>query len=135
MGAEFIEQNGTEHHVAVFATFAALDVNHHPLAINVATLQASQLGVPNTGGVEGHEDSSMKGCASRLDELCDLFLAENRGQAVCLLGIRSVGDAPRFLKRLNVEKPQGTQVGGHGTGRQLPFGEEVGLVLPNVLWA
>jgi hypothetical protein len=37
--AEFIEQNGTEHHVAVLATLAALDVNHHPSAVNVADLQ------------------------------------------------------------------------------------------------
>src|SRR5947207_11065801 len=53
----------------------------------------------------GHEDSSMKWCASRIDHLGYFFLTENRGQAVCLFGIRSVGNAPRFLKRLNVEKP------------------------------
>jgi hypothetical protein len=38
--AEFIEQNGAEHYVAVFATLAALDVNHHALAINVVDLEA-----------------------------------------------------------------------------------------------
>jgi hypothetical protein len=38
--AELIEQYGAEHHVAVFATLTALDVNHHPLTINVADLQA-----------------------------------------------------------------------------------------------
>ena len=80
--AEFVEQNGTEHHVAVLATLATLDVNHHPSAIDVADLQASQLRVPNAGGVEGHEDSSMKRCASRIDELGYFFLTENRGQAV-----------------------------------------------------
>src|ERR1700691_2879222 len=67
--AEFVEQNGTEHYVAVLATLAALDVNHHPSAINVADLQPSQLRVPSTGGIEGHENSSMKWCASRIDEL------------------------------------------------------------------
>ncbi len=72
--AEFVEQNGTEHYVTVLATLAALDVNHHPSAINVADLQASQLRVPNTGGIEGHEDSSMKWCASRIDELGYFFL-------------------------------------------------------------
>jgi hypothetical protein len=55
----------------------------------------------------------MKWCVSRLDELCYLFLAENGGQAVRLLGIRRVGNAPPSFKRLNVEKPQGTQVVGH----------------------
>jgi len=52
--AEFLEQNGTQHYIAVFTTLA-LDVNHHPSAIDVAHLQASQLRVPNTGGVESHE--------------------------------------------------------------------------------
>ena len=65
---------GEVHYVAVLATLAALDVNHHPSAINVADLQASQLRVPNTGGIEGHEDSSMKWCASRIDELGHFFL-------------------------------------------------------------
>jgi hypothetical protein len=76
---EFIEQNRTEHHVAVFATLAGLDVDHHPSAINVADLQASQLRVPNAGSVEGHEDRSMKWCAGRIDELRHFFLTENRG--------------------------------------------------------
>jgi len=57
----------------------ALDVNHHPSAINVADLQASQLRVPNTGGIEGYEESSMKWCASRIDELGHYFLTENGG--------------------------------------------------------
>ena len=77
--AELVEQNGTEHYVAVLATLATLDVNHHPSAINVADLQASQLRVPNTGGIEGHEDSSMKWCASRIDELGHFFLTGNGG--------------------------------------------------------
>jgi len=77
--AEFVEQNGTEHYITVLATLAALDVNHHPSAINVADLQASQLRVPNTGGIEGHEDSSMKWCVSRIDELGHFFLTENGG--------------------------------------------------------
>ena len=107
MCAEFVEQNGTEHYVAVLATLAALDVNHHPSAINVADLQASQLRVPNTGGIEGHEDSSMKWCASRIDELGHFFLTENGGQAVALLRIGGVGNAPWLLEGLDVEKPQG----------------------------
>src|SRR5215469_9475062 len=83
VGAEFLEQNGTQHH-------------------------ASQLLVANTSGIEGHENGSMKRCASCIDELRHFFLTENGGQAVGLLGIRSVGNTPRFLKRLNVEKPQRT---------------------------
>src|SRR5580704_15969376 len=33
---QLLEQFGTEHHIAVFASLAAPDVNHHTLAIDVA---------------------------------------------------------------------------------------------------
>ena len=102
--------------VAVFAAFAALDVNHHSSAVNVADLQTSQLRIPYPGRVESHEYGAVKRGGSGVDELCYFFLAENRGQAVRLLGIRSVGNAPRFLERLDVEKPQGTQMVRHRTG-------------------
>jgi len=36
----------------------------------------------------------MKRSASRIDELRHFFLTENRGQAMCLLGIGSLGNAP-----------------------------------------
>jgi hypothetical protein len=36
--AEFFEQDGAEHHVAVLATLAALDVENHALAIDIADL-------------------------------------------------------------------------------------------------
>ena len=73
--------------------------------------------------------------ARRIDELGHPFLAENRGQAVRLLRIGSLRDTPRPLERVNVEKTQCTQIGRHRTGRQLPFCEEVSLILANVLWA
>ena len=131
--AEFFEQDRAEHHVAVLATLAALDVENHALAVHVADLQASQLRVPNASRVESHEHGAIKGSRSGVDELRDLFLTENGGQAVALLGIGSVSNTPRLLQRLNVEKPQGAQMVGHGTGRQLLHREELGLVLPNVL--
>jgi hypothetical protein len=33
--AEFVEQHRTEHYVPVFAAFAASDVNHHTLTVDV----------------------------------------------------------------------------------------------------
>jgi hypothetical protein len=45
----------------------------------------------------------MEGSASCVDELRHFFLAEKGGQAVAFLGIGSVGNAPRFFERLDVE--------------------------------
>jgi Protein kinase domain len=131
--AEFFEQDRAEHHVAILATLAALDVENHALAVHVADLQASQLRVPNASRVESHEHGAIKGSRSGVDELPYLLLTENGGQTVAFLGIGSVGNAPRLLQCLDVEKAQGAQMVGHRTGRQLVHGEELGLVLPNVL--
>jgi hypothetical protein len=53
-------------------------------------------------------------------------------EAVAFFGIGSVGNAPRLLECLDVEKPQGTQMIGHSAGRQLLHREELGLVFPNM---
>src|SRR5262249_32900438 len=37
--AQFFEQLGAEHDVAVFAAFPSADMNHHALAVDVADLQ------------------------------------------------------------------------------------------------
>jgi hypothetical protein len=98
-------------------------------AIDIADLQASQLCIPNASRVESHEHGSIKSSRSGVDELRYLFLTENGGQTVTFLGIGSVGNTPRLLQRLEIEKPQGTQMVGHGTGRQLLHREELGLIL------
>jgi len=106
--AQFLEQDWAEHQVAILTTLAALDVDHHALAVHVTDLQAGQLRVPHTSRIECHEQGAIKGSRGRVDELRYFFLTENGGQTVAFLGIRSVGNAPRLLQRLNVEKPQST---------------------------
>ena len=80
MLTQFLEQFGAEHHIAVFASLAALDVNHHALAIDVADFQVCQFGAAYSGGVEGHQQSAMKRSRSCVDESCDFFLAQDRGK-------------------------------------------------------
>ncbi len=60
------------------------------------------------------------------------FLTENNGQAIALLGIGSVGNAPGPLERLDVEEAQGAEMVGHRTGSQSVHGEELRLVLADV---
>src|SRR5260370_17815620 len=52
---------GAEHDVAIFAPLAPLDVNDHSLTVDIADLQASQFGTPNSAGVERHAHDAMKG--------------------------------------------------------------------------
>jgi hypothetical protein len=79
-----------------------------------------------------HEHGAIKSSRSGVDELRYLFLSENGGQTVTFLGMGSVGNAPRFLQRLDIEKPQSAQMVGHRTGRQLLHREQLGLVFSDV---
>ena len=52
---EFVEQFWAEQNIAVFATFTALDVDHHAFAVYVADFQVCQFSAPYSGGVESHQ--------------------------------------------------------------------------------
>ena len=116
---KLLEQRKTKHHVPVFAPLAALDVNHHALAVDVAELQARRLFVPGPGGIERHQQSAMEGSRGRIDELSNFFLAEDRRQAMGSLWIRSVCEAPIPSESLAVEETQSRQT-GHSRARRQP---------------
>ena len=61
MLTQLLEEFGTEHHIAVFASLAAPDVNHHTLAIDVAHFQVCQFCASYSGGIERHQQSAMVG--------------------------------------------------------------------------
>jgi hypothetical protein len=75
----------------------------------------------------------IEGSRRSIDELCYFFLTENGGQAMALLGIGSLGNAPGPLERLDVEEAQGAEMVGYRTGSQFVQGEELRLVLADVL--
>src|SRR6516165_5870886 len=49
--AQSFQQLGTERNIAVTATLALGNANHHALAINVADLETAQLGPPQGGKI------------------------------------------------------------------------------------
>ena len=112
---ELVEQLGAEHHMAVFAPLATLNVKDHTLAVDIPDFQVRQLGTPQASGVESHQQSSMKRGARSIDELRDFFLAEYGWQSVGPFRIGSLRDAPGLFECLGVEKPQGRETTRHAT--------------------
>ena len=100
---EFVQQLWTEQHIPIFAAFAASDVNHHALTVDVAYFQTREFGTPKSRGVERHQQSAMQGRPSRIDEPRNFFLTENRWQVNSLLRVGSLLDAPGLLESLSVE--------------------------------
>jgi len=57
-----------EHHISVSASLATLDVNHHPLAVDVADFQVCQLGVAHSSCVERQQQNAMVGSERCIDK-------------------------------------------------------------------
>src|ERR1039458_4318610 len=58
--AQSFQQDGTEHDISVLTAFPAADVDDHSSAVDIGDLQASQLGAPYPGAIEGHQHNAMK---------------------------------------------------------------------------
>jgi hypothetical protein len=95
--AKFLEQLRAEHDIAVLAAVALADMDHHPLAFDVADLQAGRFGAARAGGIHRHQQDAMKGRVRRLNQSRDFFLTEDSWKATQLLRIQRLDDTqPRF---------------------------------------
>src|SRR5580658_701052 len=74
--AQFLEQLRAEHDVAVLAALALVDMDNHPLAVDVADLQVGRFRAASAGGIHGHQQDAMEGGICRVDQARHLFLAQ-----------------------------------------------------------
>src|ERR1035438_2528185 len=135
VSAQRIEQLWAEHYIAVLASLALPDVNHHPLAVDVADLQVGRFCAACAGGIERHQKDAMKGGVRGVDQARDLLLAEYLGKMTNLLRVGRLGDAPAALQHVNVEETQSRQTQDYGVRTVLQLGEEHRLILANVFRA
>ena len=71
-----IQQLRREHDVAIFTTFALLDADHHPAAVDSGRFQANRLRDPQAGSVTGGEDHPMFAGIDAFEEVDDFFRAQ-----------------------------------------------------------
>ena len=117
--AMLLQQFWAEHHISVSASLAALNVNHHPLAVDVSDFQVCQLGVTHSGGVERQQQNAMVGSERRIDESRDFFRTQDRRKMKWSFRIGSLGDAPGLFESLGVEKSQSREMSRNTARRQL----------------
>ena len=77
--AELIQQLRAQHDIAIFTSLSALDVDHHPFAIDVSDLQPCQFRPPEAGSIQRHQKDAVERSGRRLNELGHLSLAEDLG--------------------------------------------------------
>src|ERR1035437_4498725 len=101
VSAQRIEQLRAEHYIAVLASLALPDVNHHPLAVDVADLQVGRFCAARTSGIKRHQKDAMKRGIRGVNQARDLFLTEYLRKVTHLLRIGRLGDAPAALQHMN----------------------------------
>src|SRR4051794_37509545 len=80
--AEGLERGRRQGDEAVLGALAAMDVDHHPGAVDVADLEVEGLGESEAEGVDGPEIGAVVGRADGGDEATDLVGGEDVGEAL-----------------------------------------------------
>src|ERR1035441_5441796 len=121
--AQFFEQLRAEHDIAVLAALAFPDMDHHPLAVDVADLQVGRFRAACAGGIERHQKDAMKGGIRGFNQSRNLLLAEYSWKVTHLLRVGRLGDAPVALQHMNVEETQSRQPQDYSVRAELERGE------------
>ena len=79
--AEGLERARRQRDEAVLGALAAVDVDHHAGAVDVADLEVEALGEPEAERVDGPEIGAVVGRADGGDEAADLVDGEDVGEA------------------------------------------------------
>src|ERR1035437_10355576 len=123
VGAQFFKQLRAEHDIAILAALALSDMDHHPLAVDVADLQVGRFCAACAGGIKRHQKDAMKGGIRGVDQARNLLLAEYLGKGTHLLRVGRLGDAPAALQDVDVEETQSRQPQDYSVRTELERGE------------
>ncbi len=104
---------------AILEAFPAVDVQHHPLAVDIGDLQMLGFLQAQTAGIDGGEEGVVMRGAYAAQEPPDFFTAEHRGQLLLALGMDQFEGMPVAMQDMLEEKPQPAVADPQGRGRPL----------------
>jgi hypothetical protein len=133
-GAQQVEQMGGEHDVAVLASLALLNADQHPLAVDVADLQAGGLGGAQPGAVGDAQRRPILQPGGRPQQPRHLVRAQHHRQPLRLAKERHLLDHLAPAERHLVEEPQGRD-GGVDAGDRRAAGRQVKVPAAQILGA
>jgi hypothetical protein len=132
MFAQRCVQHLAEHYLTVFQSFAA-DSDNHSFAVNVADSHIGQLSAPHSGGIQRHQDYTVKREISGFDQKTDFFGTHDLGQIDYSFWIGRLRGIPWPMQSLNEEETQGSQALIDCIGGQFPVTEQMSLVDADML--
>ena len=68
--AQQLEQLRREHHLAIFMTLALTDTDDLALAVDIRHPQVGELGNPQAGGIDGHQDGAVFEVRRGFEDCC-----------------------------------------------------------------
>jgi hypothetical protein len=132
---QFLQEFRAEHDIAVLAALSALDVNDHSFPVDIAHLQMCQFGTPQSGGVQSHQQDTVKHCRSSIDEPRYLFRAEDLRKTESLARVGCFSNRPWSPQRRHEEESKRRGSLGDCVGSQFALTEQIRLILAKLVWA
>jgi hypothetical protein len=111
-----------------------LDAEHHPLAIDVAHLQMTQLAATQAGTIEREEQRGVVEILRARDEPLHLVETEYHREPKSLFRIRQVLTHVTTVQDVPAEEPQRADLRDHRPDRQTAILEEEQVVAPELGW-
>jgi hypothetical protein len=106
--AQAFEQERGQRHQAVLAALGGADVQEQALGVDIADVQADDLGDAQAGGVGGLQEQAIAEVADGGEQASDLVGAQDGGQGLGLLAVGDGDDDVGALQGEAVEQAQGT---------------------------
>lgn len=110
-----------EGNVPIFGSFAAMNVHHHSLRIDVGDLQVPSFVESQSKGIGGPEVGGDSRDVGRGDDLMNLIDGQNLGQGFDVLQLHGGEGFPRPFAGSGVEELDSGESDSHGTVRELFF--------------
>jgi hypothetical protein len=130
--AQDAEQRLGEHGVALLVPLAMLDPHHHAAAVDVADLQRSDFGHPQTRGIGRGQRHARLQARYRFQKPYDLVGAQHRRQLARLAGVGDPLGDRRLAERHPVKEAQRAHDKIERSPRN-PFRREVDLIGAHIL--
>jgi hypothetical protein len=112
--SQFGQQVRAEHNIAIFASLASLNMDHHALTVDIGDLEVGQFGSPHSSAVQRRQDGVMKRTRCSVDQTGNFVLAQNDRQLYPPFGVWRFFDVPRSFQGLGEEETEGGDSLAHG---------------------
>ena len=114
--AQDMEGGFRQRDVAILGAFAPMDMDAHPVLVDVADLKIQGLMQPEPAGVDRGQIGFVLGGAHRLEDGANFVYTEHGGQALFAFGVDERQGVPIVLEHVDKKELDAAVADAHGSG-------------------